>query len=242
MGNIYHEWDGTTLIITSDSGTSACDLKGAKGDIGVRGPQGVSGEAGKDGTLTFVDFTDEQRESLKGDKGDKGDTGADGVDGISATHSWDGTVLTITSASGTSSADLKVEYGEKGDKGDPREVVGATKFYKHTISFEVGNSMNGSYIYEDVNIVYYSLNTNTSNVFEYDGSYVYVKKIDEIISTPRITVKSDLHRIFKELSSDYKMLSSSFEPVYYDILANTLGISSGTVLDITNVQHNYIGV
>ena len=33
-------------------------------------------------------------------------------DGISATHSWDGTVLTVTSASGTSSADLKGEKGE----------------------------------------------------------------------------------------------------------------------------------
>ena len=35
--------------------------------------------------------------------------------GASATHKWNGTMLTITSASGTSSADLK---GEKGDKGD----------------------------------------------------------------------------------------------------------------------------
>ena len=33
-------------------------------------------------------------------------------DGVSATHEWNGTVLTMTSASGTSSADLK------GDKGD----------------------------------------------------------------------------------------------------------------------------
>lgn len=41
--------------------------------------------------------------------------GSAGNDGTSATHSWNGTVLTITSASGTSSADLK---GEKGDKGD----------------------------------------------------------------------------------------------------------------------------
>lgn len=37
-----------------------------------------------------------------------------GLDGISATHSWDGTVLTVTSASGTSSANLK---GDKGDTG-----------------------------------------------------------------------------------------------------------------------------
>lgn len=42
----------------------------------------------------------------------------DGKNGTSATHSWNGTVLTVTSASGTSSADLK---GAKGDsiKGDP---------------------------------------------------------------------------------------------------------------------------
>lgn len=42
----------------------------------------------------------------------------DGADGISATHSWNGTVLTVTSASGTSSADLKGNKGDKGDKGD----------------------------------------------------------------------------------------------------------------------------
>lgn len=42
-----------------------------------------------------------------------------GSDGISVTHTWDGTVLTVTSASGTSSADLKGEQGEKGDQGEP---------------------------------------------------------------------------------------------------------------------------
>ncbi len=41
-------------------------------------------------------------------------TGLPGADGISATHTWNGSILTITSASGTSSADLK---GEKGDRG-----------------------------------------------------------------------------------------------------------------------------
>lgn len=50
--------------------------------------------------------------------------------GISATHSWDGTVLTVTSASGTSSANLQGPKGpkgdtgpkgEKGDKGDPSQ-------------------------------------------------------------------------------------------------------------------------
>lgn len=38
--SIYHEWNGTTLTITSDSGTSSMDLKG---EMGVRGPQGAAG-------------------------------------------------------------------------------------------------------------------------------------------------------------------------------------------------------
>ena len=41
-----------------------------------------------------------------------------GDDGISASHSWDGTVLTITSASGTSSADLKGDQGIQGIPGE----------------------------------------------------------------------------------------------------------------------------
>lgn len=40
---ITHVWNGTTLTITTDSGTSSCDLKGEKGDMGVRGPQGIPG-------------------------------------------------------------------------------------------------------------------------------------------------------------------------------------------------------
>ena len=41
----------------------------------------------------------------------------DGTDGVSATHSWNGTVLTITSASGTSSANLKGDKGDAGPQG-----------------------------------------------------------------------------------------------------------------------------
>lgn len=56
----------------------------------------------------------------KGDPGEKGETGSQGEKGdpgISVTHTWDGTTLTITSASGSTSADLKGEKGEKGDRG-----------------------------------------------------------------------------------------------------------------------------
>ena len=47
-GTITHEWNGTVLTVTSDSGTSSADLKGEKGDMGVRGPQGVAGGAAVD--------------------------------------------------------------------------------------------------------------------------------------------------------------------------------------------------
>ena len=42
-GTIKHQWNGTVLTITSDGGTSSCDLKGEKGDTGIRGPQGAQG-------------------------------------------------------------------------------------------------------------------------------------------------------------------------------------------------------
>ena len=41
----------------------------------------------------------------------------DGEDGVSVTHQWDGSVLTITSASGTSSADLRGPQGPEGKQG-----------------------------------------------------------------------------------------------------------------------------
>ena len=44
-GTITHQWTGTVLTITSDSGTSSCDLKGAKGDDGPRGAQGAPGSS-----------------------------------------------------------------------------------------------------------------------------------------------------------------------------------------------------
>ena len=70
---------------------------------------GKSGENGRDGV--------DGKDGAPGRDGVDGKDGAPGKDGISATHSWNGTVLTMTSASGTSSADLKGEKGDKGDKG-----------------------------------------------------------------------------------------------------------------------------
>lgn len=74
------------------------NIKGAKGDKGDKGDRGEQGIHG-----------------VQGAKGETGATGEKGADGTPATHRWSGTTLYITSASGTSSANLK---GDKGDKGD----------------------------------------------------------------------------------------------------------------------------
>lgn len=59
---ITHEWNGTVLTITSDSGTSSCDLQGEKGDTGVRGPQGVKGNTGEFDPTTLEIMLQESRE------------------------------------------------------------------------------------------------------------------------------------------------------------------------------------
>lgn len=96
---------GHRITITDKNSTKNVDVMN-----GTNGKDGVDGKDGADGT-----------QGPKGDKGDKGDTGAagaNGTNGVSATHSWNGTTLTITSASGTSSANLKGEKGDTGSKGD----------------------------------------------------------------------------------------------------------------------------
>ena len=120
--SVTHEWNGTTLTVTSASGTSSADLKGEKGDTGAQGPQGEKGEtgaAGKDGA--------DGKDGAQGPQGEPGKDGADGKDGangkdgVSVTHEWNGTTLTVTSASGTSSADLKGEKGDTGAQGPQGE-------------------------------------------------------------------------------------------------------------------------
>lgn len=116
-------------------------LKGEKGD------KGDAGEAGKDGTGISVKASASECVSIgdayidsegniqilttlpdtfvnggqikgeKGDKGDKGEKGEKGEDGVSVTHYWVGTTLYVTSASGTSSADLKGSAGDSGGSG-----------------------------------------------------------------------------------------------------------------------------
>lgn len=80
----------------------------------------------KDGNLSWTNnggVANPKTVNIKGEKGETGERGVagspgnDGQDGVNCTHHWNGTTLTVTSASGTSSADLKGEPGEKGEKG-----------------------------------------------------------------------------------------------------------------------------
>ena len=117
-----HSWNGTTLTVTSASGTSSANLKGEKGDSikGDPGNDGVSPtvSVSKSGKVTTVSITDKNgTKTAKINDGADGASGSNGKDGTPATHSWNGTTLTITSASGTSSANLKGEPGAAGSNG-----------------------------------------------------------------------------------------------------------------------------
>ena len=98
--------DGQTLTIKN-------------GSIGPAGPTGPAGSDGKSvsiknisqkngsGETSTVTFDDNKTLQIR--------NGVNGKDGVSVTHEWNGTILNVTSASGTTSANLK---GDKGDKGD----------------------------------------------------------------------------------------------------------------------------
>lgn len=132
----------TTITITDKEGTKIAIIKDGEDGTGGGGGTGASGEDGigiasivqttkstaDDGinvmTITLTDgstHTFEVQNGSRGSDGAAGKDGANGKDGTNGTpctHSWSGTTLTVTSASGTSSANLK---GDKGDKGDTGE-------------------------------------------------------------------------------------------------------------------------
>jgi hypothetical protein len=152
--SVTHSWSGTTLNITSASGTTSADLKGEKGDPGtsvtIKGTKDnesqlpASGNTNGDGYIIsgFLYVWDGSKwnnvgeiKGPKGDKGDKGDTGETGPQGPQGPQ------------------------GDKGDKGDPgvsgepgqdgREITSITSnateaggytSTKVTVAFDRGNN------------------------------------------------------------------------------------------------------
>lgn len=87
----------------------------------LNGPDGFSPIANVEqtdegATITITDKNGTTNATVL--NGKDGANGTDGKDGVSVTHSWNNTVLSITSASGTSSADLKGESGVYVGSGD----------------------------------------------------------------------------------------------------------------------------
>lgn len=99
-------------LLDSDEVVSEDDVETLSRIVGAETAR-VNAEAAREANAKqAVNDINALRESLE-EMRDSGD-----FVGKSATHSWEGSVLTISSASGTSSADLKGPQGEKGDKGD----------------------------------------------------------------------------------------------------------------------------
>lgn len=111
LSNYYtkQEVDAKIPEIGAD-GKSAYEIAVENGFVGTETEwlASLKGEPGKDGAP-----------GRDGADGAPGRDGTDGRDGVSATHEWNGTTLTITSASGTSSANLKGEPGRDGADGAP---------------------------------------------------------------------------------------------------------------------------
>lgn len=108
-------------------------IQGEKGDKGDTGATGAPGEDGVDGVsptvdvsksgkVTTISITDKNgTKTATINDGTDGSPGSAGKDGASVTHSWSGTTLTVTSASGTSSANLKGDKGDQGIQGEKGE-------------------------------------------------------------------------------------------------------------------------
>lgn len=96
--SVTHRWSGTTLTVTSASGTSSADLQGPAGENGADGATGPAGTDGADGTtftpavsetgvLSWTNdggLTNPEPVDIKGPPGEDGAAGTDGADGKSA--------------------------------------------------------------------------------------------------------------------------------------------------------------
>lgn len=73
----------------------------------------------------------------------------DGKDGVSVTHSFDGTVLKMTSASGSTEVDLKGDKGPQGEKGDKGDA-GKDALTDQTYNAESENAQSGKAVAEAI--------------------------------------------------------------------------------------------
>lgn len=124
---------GHRVTITDVNGAQSFDVADGKDGTGGTGGTGTDGEDGGYYTPSVDDNGNLTWSASKAGMPSvpsanvKGADGTDGEDGVSVTHSWSGTTLTITSKSGTSSADLKGEPGKDGKDGKDYVLSDADK-------------------------------------------------------------------------------------------------------------------
>lgn len=165
---------GHRITITDKNGTKTVDvMDGVNGQNGAKGNGIKSAVLNADYTLTltFDDGTSYTTPSIRGVAGKDGTNGTDGKDGTSATHSWNGTTLTITSASGTSSANLKGEPGTNGIDGVSPTVSVSKSGKVTTVSVTDKNGTKTATINDGAD------GSNGSN--GKDGTSVTVKSVSE---------------------------------------------------------------
>ncbi len=98
-------------------------------------------------------------------------------DGTSVTHSWNGTVLTITSASGTSSQDLKGEKGDRGEQGIQGERGPVGQGFIISKTYASVEQMGAGFASDDVPLYGFVL-INTGNVEDEDNAKLFIKGED----------------------------------------------------------------
>lgn len=105
----------TPDVTDNENGTMTVSFTASKSGMATVAPVTVDLPAGAHVTGIVEMGGDATRSTYRMRFSDGSGYDFDVYHGVSATHTWSGTTLTITSASGTSSANLK---GGKGDKGD----------------------------------------------------------------------------------------------------------------------------
>ena len=174
-----HRWDGTTLTVTSASGTSSADLKGPKGDPGGSGPAGVGIESieqtvvglGGGAVNTWqIQLTDGQKQNITLYNGDNGVPGKDGFSPTITANETDKEItLTVTDVNGTHTVSIPRVPPSMGEPG-----VGTSFVTDETLTLENG-----------------VLSVNTTNDMEQDntlpitsaGVYATVGNIEALLKT-----------------------------------------------------------
>lgn len=144
----------------------------------LKGPKGEPGQKGDKGdAFTYADFTQAQLEALKGQQGEPGRDGIDGKDGVSITHTWNGTSLSITSASGTSEMDLRGPIGPAGQdyvltQDDKTEIAGLVDLTNYATTTYVDNAVANIEIPEGAGIQHITITDATELLNLEDGLYI----------------------------------------------------------------------